>query len=236
MAYITILGNKSIEVSDEEAQMVRDMMNSITKRPESVEVSGHLIKLASIREVYFGETKPKEDNKYYNLILDWEAEVRERRGYSIPDKIAYTRSLMATAWKATHMQDTQKEGKYILEEVWNEYEKLATDFFARHPKRIYVDSHLWLPLYKPENQVNIMGEQVMTAIIKTIGNERDLARKDGELQEVFELEPKKEYASIGSFASVGDIIQEKVPVTRERSTREDWGIPEEDISIASIPF
>ena len=186
------------------------------------------------QEIRDTELKKREETteKYHQMILDWEAEIRERRNHSIPSKINYTRSMMATVWKSTHMQDIS-EGRYVPEEIWFKYSEIAKEFFEKHPKRIYVDSHLWLQLFKFGNQINIAGERVMVAILKTIGSERELARKDGEAQEnVQEIGQIKIPASLVSFASVGEIIREEVPVTRERNAQEDFPV----INVDEIPF
>ena len=249
MNYIELNGGNKIEVTEKEAFWVKDQMKLVNK-PSNIEVSGHMIRLSSIKDVYYGQKREEESNKYHQMILDWEDEIRERRNYPIPEKISYTRFMMASVWKAMHNQDIQAGRGYIPEEIWDSYSQIAEDFFGRHPKRIYVDSHLWLHLFKPNHQITIFGQQIMEAIIRTIGNERELARKDGEPQDLLPEGPSDVPESLEShekpkdvskvvgtnFASVGAIIEGTAPVTRERNSREDWGIEEEDISIDSIPF
>jgi len=249
MAYLTISGNKNIDVTREEAQAIRAAMHQVAGRPDTVEVSGHLIKLSSIREVYFEEEK-KEDNRFYEQILQWEREIREMRERSVTGKVNLNRSIVSLMWKACHASDMDKPKDYIPDKVWEKWEAIARDFFARHPKRIHVDTFLWLDLMKPA-ETGLLGERIAESVVNTIHNERILAVRDGEPQDSLPDAPGSlkspenpenvQKPSVGSLASVGDILESKAPPTRTRNPQEDnpkslWDYPADDIKVEHIPF
>ena len=125
----------------------------------------------------------EQGERFRQRVLDWEIEVRESRSLNPEEKVEYNRPVFSTMWATTHSQDMKQPIDWVPEQPWEEFKKIALPFFQNHQKRIYVDSHLWIDLLKPEHNISIFGEQVSFTIIRTIANERELARRDGEYYE-----------------------------------------------------
>src|SRR3990167_9492824 len=172
MAYISLVGGRTIEVSENEATNVRNQINKVLDRPESVEIEGHWIKTNSIRDIFYGPKVEKDEKKenWVKQIVEWEDNIRSQRGLSIPEKIENTRKMMELSWYCMHQE------KEIPQEKWEEYVKIATQFFEKYPFRTTVDAIQWLEALG--GGLNILGERAMHAVLLGIQAEKDLARRD----------------------------------------------------------
>ena len=231
MAYISLVGGRTIEVSEQEATKVKEGISRVLDRPESVEIEGHWIKTNSIRDIFYGPKVEKDEKKenWVKQIIEWEDNIRIQRNLPIPNKIENTRKMIELAWYCMHQE------KEIPKDKWEEYSKIATQFFEEYPFRTTVDSMRWLETLK--GGLNILGERAMHAVLLGIQAEKDVARRDGFDTGSPMSVDKEPVEKVEGWTNMKEATENYVEKLREKSYGEDTFQGEsEEIDVSKIPF